>query len=355
MKGGSNTLTIPASNGFPKLSFHRLNGPDQEWWIAFTTLQKTVFTPTIRNRDIYKELVTKTNLPAAVSKMLMKKRRLVKTNVSFISCALTFENFLTLLSSIQVNDVAWFIHPSVADVQAYIVHATKKSLEMAAPRNAEEKPRNAEEKPRNAEPRDAEKNLKRKVSVDDEPSHIDVDDDDDHLSHSKEEEDDPITMILKGDKSYAGVVRDAVKEEAIERYMMMPHIEARAQEMLAQQSIEMRGKAMELMRSEVDKAVAEYMTTRSIQLEGELKESVIQQLAQRPDIIEQARNVALVGARILVQKEKMQQQPPQPKRVRFEHPEMFEHLEMFEQASHPFAFVMPAKHLLEEFKKDHPN
>lgn len=320
--------TLFARSGFPTLTFHRCGG---EWWIASATLEETIFTSSISNRAIYKQLLDANNIPTAVADMLTKERRKVKSKVAKIRRAFTLEGFVALLAAFPVDDaVAWRInHLTTADVDDYIGYARSR----LGPSKEKKQKSAIKKKLRESPPRkDAER-----------------------------EDDD--------DKPYIDVVRNLLDEklqqQAVEQYMMMPHVEARAQEILAQQqealrvqSNDLRAQAIVLMHEQVEKAVAEHMKTRAQELEGELKESVIQRLSQRADIMEQARNVALTSARAFAQKEKMQL--PKRRKVHFEPEE--EEEEDHGQMSPPLmphGLVMPAvvtaEDMLLQFKKDYPN
>jgi len=282
------TRTINASNGFPALQVIRMKDGDGSWWIAATTMVDTVFVYLVRNRAAYKDLVADV-LPNGVARALKIERKKTHPSTHGNTVAMTHKNFLMLLNELPLNDTAWKIRVTEQDVQAYTKYVCDEmGYDLVYEGGSEEDEEEDRKRKRRTSP-------PRKVSWEDEHP--------------------PPPM------GFVEVVQNAfderVKEEAIARYMMMPECEAQAQELLAkqqakldQQSEEIRIKTMELMLVEMDKAIERYLDERKPDLEAQLRDTVIKELSQRPDIMAQARNVALVNARAIAEQE------DNPKRAR---------------------------------------
>jgi hypothetical protein len=296
-----------ACNGFPTISFTRIEG---QWWIPLITLESTIFYPTIRNRNIFKACTVGDEVTPAVSDALTEVYRAKKPKTSAIRCAVTSSGFLALLSSFPVSDAVWRPTPTTTDLKNYIAYArdcfSKKNSKVKVPIARKEEKEEESLKRKKSPPR---KSYVEEEEEEEEPEGPSGPQATDYIKIVQDAfNEGPIGNVSA---NYIKIVQDAfneqVREEAIIRYMMMPHVEQQAQEILQRQTDEIRERAMALMRAEVDKAVAEHMKQRALELEPEIRETVIRQLSERPDIVDKARNVAVANARAA---EKM----PLPKR-----------------------------------------
>lgn len=259
MSGGENendvfkyeVETIPAYQAFPSLAFARLlNGVDDKWYIPVVAVIENLFKSSYRNQNIVKDLSRK-NLSDYVTRMLSveRKKHSDDTRGVEVKLAFTVEDVLKLLDKTSYRSKYWKI-----DITKDTLNRYKKLLisKLNLPSSIKEK-----KKRKKISPPPRKRN---------------------HLE-----------IVVEDDND--------IREEAIERYMMMPEIEKMAidrqearQAKLDARVAQAEAQHMDLLAQQIEKSVELYMQQN--------EEKIIEELSQRPDIVERAYRIAAINARV---------------------------------------------------------